>query len=107
MLSNQDNRHGDSHQLVDANGCWRVQSEYPTQLSAPSCGSVGCFKFWCAPLQSCKLHMSVVMSFTFEVSGNWCDLSIFLDSGFMFINPLTKCSCCLSDVIFVAFSTRN
>ena len=51
--------------------------------------------------------MLVVMSFTFEVSGNWYFLSILLGCSFMFIHPSPKCPGDFSYIMFLAFSPGN
>ena len=51
--------------------------------------------------------MFVVMSVTFEVSGNWGFLFILLDCSLVFIHPFSKCPAGFSNIVFVAFRTGD
>ena len=56
---------------------------------------------------SSRENVFVVMSFTFEVCGNWCFFSILLDCSFMFIHPSSKCPGYFSYIMFLAFGPGN
>ena len=54
-----------------------------------------------------ELQVFMVMSFTFEVYENRCDLSILLDSDLMLLYLFPECPLCLTDLVFMVFGASD